>query len=466
MKELREKERKIKEQAERIWELEGELFEKERKLKQAEEEIKRLALAKEAKRPKFPDYSLSRQERLLAKKTFLSPGRRLKVEKMKEIDREENVFPEGLIPEECIVSHTRIVTHLKNGQKEVVLYRIYRKGRKKGKIPNVLPRSEYGFEIVVALAFLIQHLGLSFDQASQVLSFFCNVELKKSEIDILLHGLSREWEKEVEYLSKLIFLSMVVYMDETGWKVGKKNCYTWIFTTMLHTVFLYGESRKEEVLEKILPWKEFRGIGVSDCLKIYENRFSKSQKCWAHFLRKAIKLMLLYPEKIEYKTFFDALFAVFSDAKKLKEEKISKDEKNKKLDAFQQTIENLCTEVKTKLNAKTVKDFREFVNLQKTLIRNKESLFTFVTVSGVEPTNNRSERGLRKTSKARNNYHTNKSDKGAKRTSVIATVMASLKQNLPHFSLQEITQEVIQWRIQGKSLFQKQLDLIHQPASP
>jgi hypothetical protein len=47
----------------------------------------------------------------------------------------------------------------------------------------------------------------------------------------------------------LIALAMVVYMDETGWKINANNCYTWIFTTLLHTVLLYGESR-EEPLQK------------------------------------------------------------------------------------------------------------------------------------------------------------------------------------------------------------------------
>ena len=35
-------------------------------------------------------------------------------------------------------------------------------------------------------------------------------------------------------IAELIALQMIVYIDETGWKVGTKSCYTWVFSTALH----------------------------------------------------------------------------------------------------------------------------------------------------------------------------------------------------------------------------------------
>ena len=57
-------------------------------------------------------------------------------------------------------------------------------------------------------------------------------------------------------------------------------------------MLLYGRQRDARVLDEILPREAFQGIGVSDDYAVYRNRFSKGQKCWAHLLRKAIKLML------------------------------------------------------------------------------------------------------------------------------------------------------------------------------
>src|SRR3954468_12899737 len=107
----------------------------------------------------------------------------------------------------------------------------------------------------------------------------------------------------------------VVYIDETGWKLSAANCYAWVFTTLTHTVLLYGRGRDHSVPEEILP-EDFGGIGVSDDYAVYRDRFGRGQKCWAHLLRKAIALMLAHPEDSTYCRFFEHLPAVFRDGKR------------------------------------------------------------------------------------------------------------------------------------------------------
>jgi transposase len=76
-----------------------------------------------------------------------------------------------------------------------------------------------------------------------------------------------------------------------GLESRQTGLFTWIFTTLSHVVFLCGKGRGGDVLDGILP-KGFAGIGVTDNYAAYDNRFAKHQKCWAHFLRKIISLML------------------------------------------------------------------------------------------------------------------------------------------------------------------------------
>ena len=352
----------------------------------------------------------------------------------------------------------------------MILYRIYKKkwSNKRGALPNVMPREEYGVEIPVILAFLIYTIGVSHNQAIQIMSFFCNLDLSPFEVDSLLNQVSKLWDKEFDNLCDLVLMALVVHIDETGWKEGRKNCYTWIFKALNHTVLLYGKRRNEEILDSILPRSKFKGIGISDCYKIYENYFRSSQKCWAHFLRKIIKLMLLHPNKKKYKLFFENLFELFKEGKLIKRDQaLTRKRKEEKVEDLKRKITSICKEKDAKLKKRTPKDRREFVNLQKNLIRNLNDLFTFVLHKEVEPTNNAAEQGLRFTAKARNNYQTSKTPKGSRRRSVIASVLASLKQNLPDFSLETVTAEVIRWQQEGKSLFQKQLeDLQLQRASP
>ena len=465
LKHIRELENKLKQAKKELEQTEGKLEQERKKRETAEKEIKQLkdelekmAMAKDAKRPKFPDYSLTKHEQSTKKGNGKkSTGRVPFEEKLKTVQFEKDVYPKGVSPEQCVIQSQRIVTHLNNGKKEVWLYRIHRKkwAKDAGKLPQVYGKSEYGVEVVITLAFLVYYLKLSHAQAIEVLSFFSGIEMTKSEINSLFNQLGKHWKKEFKALEDLTVRALIIYLDETGWRVGKINCYAWIFKSILHTLLLYGERRNEEVLDRILPRGKFKGTGITDCYKIYEKYFVTAQKCWAHFLRKAIKLKLLFPKKKNYQQFFEDLHDIFVRAKKLKLEPIEKGPEIRKLEL---EIERICTLKDQKLNKKTAKDFREFVNLQKNLIRNLKDLFTFVEKSEVEPTNNRAEQGLRHVAKSRNNYQTSKTQKGADRHSIIASVLFSLKQNLKNFSLAAVTEEVMKWQIDGKSLFEKQLE--------
>lgn len=446
-------------------ELQKKLDEEKDKRKNTEEENKDLkrqlhemAMAKEAKRPRFPDYSLKNQEKKLQTKEHKkSTGRIPFAEKLKTVEFEKDVYPKDVDPKDCRLVSRRIVTHLHDGHKEIWLYHIYRKksSAARGKLPDVFGKSEYGVEVIVAIAFLVYGLGITHAATCQILGFFCGIEMKKAEINSLLNQLSKSWKKEFETISDLIALSLFVHIDESGWKIGKKNCYTWIFRSLMHTLLLYGEKRDESVLDRILPRDFFKGIGITDCYKIYEKRFTAAQKCWAHFLRKAIKLMLLYPEKKQYHVFFKDLYGIFTEAKELKE----KSGKIEGIEKLEEKIKKICTEVERKLHKDTAKDEREFVNLQKNLMRNIKDLFTFVLIEGVDPTNNYGEQGLRHVARSRNNYQTSKTKKGADRHSIIASVLFSLKQNLKEFTLKSVTKEAIKWKTEGQSLFDRQLKL-------
>jgi len=431
----------------------------EGEVKDLKRQLEEMAAVKASKRPRFPDYGLQKHERSLEKSTHKSTGRIPFAEKLKLVQFTRDVYPEGVAPEKCILRSQRLVTHLNDGRKEVWLHRIYRAkwGKASGKLPEVFGKSEYSVEIVTALGFLVYVLQLSQDQARQVLSFFTKIELTKSEIESLLAQLGKEWMKEYDFIALLILFAGVLAVDETGWKIGKERCYTWIFKSMTHTLLLYGEKRDEAVLDRILPKERFRGIVMSDSYKMYENRFDAAQKCWAHFLRKAIWLMLLYPDKKEYHEFFKNLYSIFTDAKELKLKGENKEEGSVLLEG---RIEALCTEKGLKLTKQTLKDFREFVNLQKNLIRNIKDLFTFVRIEQVDPTSNTAEQGLRHVAKSRNNYQTSKSKAGAERRSILASVFFSLKQNLKEFTMQSVTDEVIRWQRTGKSLFAEQLETL------
>jgi len=68
----------------------------------------------------------------------------------------------------------------------------------------------------------------------------CALPLRKSQADALLRQLARHWEEEFETLCDLVACAAVVYMDETGWKIGQEGCSLWVFASALQRVFLFG----------------------------------------------------------------------------------------------------------------------------------------------------------------------------------------------------------------------------------
>ncbi len=103
-------------------------------------------------------------------------GRRGRVstdDKVAQAERTEAVFPEGVSPDACRLSHVRPVWRLEHGRAVLVAYQIYRApGNRYGQIPGALGRSEYGLEIVTEIAYLVYIVGLSFDKVCALLNFW------------------------------------------------------------------------------------------------------------------------------------------------------------------------------------------------------------------------------------------------------------------------------------------------------
>jgi transposase len=389
-----------------------------------------------------------------------SPGRRPTELKFADAERTEDIYPDGVRHGDCQLVRERAVWRLEDGRAVRVGYRIFAgPGGKEPRIPGVTPRCEYGIEILVVLAFLVYIIGISLDKACAVLSFFCQLPLVKSQADALLRQLAQHWEGEFDLLCALIAHAAVVYMDETGWKVGSTGCSLWAFAAQWQRLFLFGCRKDDDTLDQILPPDVFDGIGVSDDAAVYRGRFAQAQKCWAHLLRKAIRLALLYPRKKTYQRFLDQLLQLYHDAKRAAADgRLGEQGRQLRVCDLQNRLCDLCRPYHHEATSDMKPHEREFANLIDELLRLfvEEELFTFVLVPGVEATNNLTERLLRGSAQDRKAGRTNQTAAGAHRRSVIVSVLESLRVNLQTFNLATVLQEVGRWMKDGISRFARQ----------
>ena len=344
---------------------------------------------------------------------------------------------------------------LENGRAVLVAYQIYRgPGNRYGQIPGVLGRSEFGLEIVTEIAYLVYIVGLSFDKVCLLLNFFQNLRLGKSQANALLYRLSRDWEHEFELLCTLLANSLVVHADETSWSLNS----VWAFLSEKARVLLFGVHKDAATLQKMLDPASFAGIVISDDAAVYAN-FTASQKCWAHLLRKAIKLTLQDPNNAEYRAFTDRLLEIYREACRVQRDKRLSDEgRARKVRALDDEILELCVANVARGPAAASKDSTTIIacwsmRFMRLLLR--KELFTFVTAQPTEQpngttkpvdgTNNEAERTLRGAAQARVTGRTNKTLNGARRQTILTSVLESLRLYLPTFTLSSVLEELKRW---------------------
>jgi transposase len=391
-----------------------------------------------------------------------SGGRKANAKKLSQAERTEKVFPAGVPEETCWLSHRRPVWRLENGQAVLVAYEIYRGPKNQyGRIPGVFGRSAFGAEIVLAIAYQVYVVGLSFDKVCLLMGFFQNLKLRKSQADALMNQLARAWEGEFEILCTLLANSLVVQTDETSWTINS----VWLFLSEKARLAFFGVHKDAGTLREILDPATFSGIVVSDDAAVYAN-FTQSQKCWAHLLRKAIKLTLMEPADAEYRRFADRLLEIYRQACRVqRDRRLSAEGRGRKVGLLNDEVFDLCSPVwmaELPPGEGPADDYRRLCNeLMRLLLA--EQLFTFVTAEPVEQpngkilavpgTNNESERTIRNPVQARDTGRGSKTVPGARRRTIVVSVLESLRQYLSSFTLPSVIKEVGRWLATGRSCF-------------
>src|SRR5437762_353904 len=62
--------------------------------------------------------------------------------------------------------------------------------------------------------------------------------------------------------------SKVQHVDETGWKIGGRSAWLWVFADEHATLYRIRPSRAHDVVVEVLG-EEFGGVLVSDCFLAY-----------------------------------------------------------------------------------------------------------------------------------------------------------------------------------------------------
>ena len=383
-------------------------------------------------------------------------------EKLAKATLEEDIWPKQFKFAECQWRYSRPVWRIIHGQAVLVAYHIYAgPDGTVPQIPGVPRRCEFGQEICITLAHQHYIIGLPLDKAIAEMEFFWGLKLRKSQADAMLNRLAREWLPEFEALCDLLAFSAVVHADETSWSINS----VWAFLSETARITLFGCRKDGETLAALLDKDEFKGVLVSDNAAVYQG-FDNSQKCWAHLLRKAIRLTLLKPNRPRYRKFLNSLLDIYRRGKKIAADKrLSEAGRRARAAQLHDAIYD-CTANRFCDQSTPADDVeKDFYNLTHEILRllREDELFTYVIHPEVPGTNNESERSLRGAAQDRRTGRTSKTELGARRRTIIGSVLDSLRLYLPQPNLQAVQAEIARWYDVGVSCFRRMVTSLKIP---
>ena len=383
-------------------------------------------------------------------------GRRSTAEKMAAAGEVRNLYPAGARPKACVLVGERAVWRIENGRAVLVGYRIFQSpdGRV-AEVPDTLPGGEYDILIVAAVGWLAYGMRLSLDQTCLLFETFWGLQLPKSQADSLLNQLAKHWGLDFERLCDILRISPAVGTDETGWTIGNAPSNAAIFVTPYVLVLIFGCPKGRETVHKILNLDLFSGVIISDDHASYQG-LNKAQKCWAHLIRKLIKLSLLYPQNELYHRMLDELLEFYNEAKRRAQDKrLGAAGRKRTARQLAEWLSNIVAEYARlgwKPQSAGDEDFKRLM-LEIDRLCQFGELLVFVENPEVPPTNNAAEQGFRGAAAARKTNRTSQSAKGAARRTIITSVLESLKRGLPRFTLQAVADAMRSAMQAGQTMF-------------
>ena len=290
-------------------------------------------------------------------------------------------------------------------------------------VPNVLPHARLGLNLMLFVMYLRVGMRLPINKIQEFLQTILNTHISTGEIILISHQLARAFGPYYKNLEQVLKIARVKYTDTTSWRTEAKNYTAWIFITAGTVLYKITRKGKAETPLKLFGKKQQGKILVVDRHSVNRSLAEKAeftlQFCWSHILDDSRGLAKNFGREGKYA--HRKLKSIFADAKSLEHQ--GTPEQVEKLES------RITTLTKKKYEHSTVRKWVK--NLAQ---RDLHGLFIFVTNKDVDPTNNISERGLRKLVIHRKISNGSRSVAGAETLATLYTIIETLKsKNKPVF---------------------------------
>jgi len=149
--------------------------------------------------------------------------------------------------------------------------------------PQGVPAGHFGHHIVALVALLSGRYRITRREIPALLKDGFGLKLSVGTVQALCEQASRALEAPYEEVAARVIAEPTVYADETGWRHRGKKHWLWTVGTKRGAVFRLDKGRGHDARSKLLP-DDYGGVIHTDRWAAY-NRHERRQLCHAHLLR-------------------------------------------------------------------------------------------------------------------------------------------------------------------------------------
>ncbi len=288
--------------------------------------------------------------------------------------------------------------------------------------PVEKPAGHFGPRLQATVGYLTGRVGASQREVEEVLETVCHTDVGLGSIAALEQAVSEALAAPVAEAQAYVQAQATANVDETSWHERAQRAWLWVSATPLVTVFLLVATRGAEGVKRLLG-QAFPGIVGSDRWSAYNWLDpERRQLCWAHLTRDFQAFVERGGESARLgRALLACVKPMFSLWHRVRDGTLSRADFQAALRPVQIRVGELLREGTQLAQTKTAHTCANLVKLE-------VALWTFVRVAGVEPTNNRAERPLRRAVLWRRRSFGTQSEAGSRFVERILTTVTTLRQ--------------------------------------
>lgn len=288
--------------------------------------------------------------------------------------------------------------------------------------PEDMPSGSFGPRAQAIVAYLTGRLTASHRDAAEAMEVLHGIKLSLGSVSALQHRVSQSLQTVVEQANQFVSSQVSQNVDETSWPEADKSKWLWVNATRDVTVYHLLEGRATRQAKQVIS-EQAKGIIGTDRFGAYNwLPARRRQICWAHLKRDFQAMADRGGQSAQVgEALLKEVEEVFKLWHRLRNGKISRKELQLEIAPVKQRVKGLFKRGSCCDHKKTRHTCERIVKLRR-------SLWRFVQVEGIEPTNNSAERALRRAVMWRRKSFGTKSETGSRFVERILTVIMSLRQ--------------------------------------